>query len=227
MPRRLSLAFFDSPRMDPVKDGTVKPEGIDLDIVSFPPGGILFFRNLQYDEFDISEMSISETLLARERTDGARWDWSSLPVFLGRGHLWANLYVNTSSGIENLDDLKGKRIGVPDYDMTGALWLRVTLKELYGIEAEDNIWYNGRLPKLSEGGPLGLDTDGPVGITLHWLSEDQTLDVMLDRGEIDAAFGFPRLRPPGATSLSWTVTGARRLSAIPGSGDCSRTGVRR
>jgi 4,5-dihydroxyphthalate decarboxylase len=166
----------------------VKPQGIDLDCVTLDPSA-LFQRNLFYDEFDVSEMSISETLLTKERREqfgAGKWDWSALPVFLSRGHVWDSLYVNAASGIASLADLKGKRIGVPDYDMTAALWFRITLKDLYGIEAKDNIWYNGRTKELSHGGALGLDKVGPVGVTLHWLTVDQTLDVMLDRGEIDA-----------------------------------------
>src|SRR5437879_5449320 len=179
------MGFSDNPRVQPLKDGIVKPQGIELDFVTLDPSN-LFQRNLTYDEFDVSEMSISETLLARERTDGTRWDWSALPVFLSRGHHWHTLYVNTASGITSLADLKGKRIGVPDYDMTAALWFRITLKDLHGIEAKDNVWYNGRTRELSHGGALGLDQNGPVGVTHHWLTVDQTLDVMLDRGEIDA-----------------------------------------
>jgi 4,5-dihydroxyphthalate decarboxylase len=113
-----------------------------------------------------------------------------LPVFLSRGHHWPNLYVNTGSGIAGLGDISGKRIGVPDYDMTAALWFRITLKDLYGIEARDNVWFNGRTKELSHAGALGLDKAGPVGVEHHWLSADQTLDAMLDamldRGEIDA-----------------------------------------
>jgi 4,5-dihydroxyphthalate decarboxylase len=182
------MAFSDNPRVQPLKDGTVKPQGIDLDCVTLDPSA-LFQRNLFYDEFDVSEMSISETLLTKERREqfgAGKWDWSALPVFLSRGHVWDSLYVNAASGIASLADLKGKRIGVPDYDMTAALWFRITLKDLYGIEAKDNIWYNGRTKELSHGGALGLDKVGPVGVTLHWLTVDQTLDVMLDRGEIDA-----------------------------------------
>ena len=82
--------------------------------------------------------------------------------------------------------MRRKRIGLPDYDMTAALWFRNTLKDLYGIEAKDNIWFNGRTKELSHGGALGLDKAGPIGVTHHWLTVDQTLDVMLDRGEIDA-----------------------------------------
>ena len=184
MPLRLTMGFSENPRVQALKDGIVKPQGIELDCITLDPSN-LFQRNLTYDEFDVSEMSISETLLARERTDGKKWDWSALPVFLSRGHHWYALYVNTASGIKTLADLRGKRIGVPDYDMTAALWFRITLKDLYGIEAKDNVWYNGRTRELSHGGALGLDTAGPVGVTHHWLTVDQTLDVMLDRGEID------------------------------------------
>ena len=185
MALRLTMAFTDNPRVQPLKDGEVKPQNIDLDIVTLGAGE-LFFRNLKYDEFDVSEMSISETLLAKERGDGSKWDWSALPVFLSRGHHWPNLYVNSASGIDDLSDLRGKRIAAPDYDMTAALWLRITLKDLYGIEASDNTWYNGRTREMSHGGALGLDQDGPRGVTLNWLTVDQTMDVMLANGEIDA-----------------------------------------
>jgi 4,5-dihydroxyphthalate decarboxylase len=182
---RLTIAFSDNPRVEPLKDGTVKPQNIELGFVTLEPGR-LFLRNLVDDEFDVSEMSISETLLARERSDGKKWDWSALPVFLSRGHHWPNLYVNTAAGIAGLGDIRGKRIGVPDYEMTAALWFRITLKELYGIEARDNVWFNGRTKELSHAAALGLDKTGPVGVEHHWLGAEQTLDAMLDRGEIDA-----------------------------------------
>src|SRR5215472_3497675 len=98
MALRLTLAFSDNPRLDPLKDGTVKPQNLELEFVTLEPG-TLFMRNLLYDEFDASEMSISETLLTVERSDGSKWDWSALPVFLSRGHHWPYLYVNTASGI--------------------------------------------------------------------------------------------------------------------------------
>ena len=108
MALRLTMAFSDNPRVQPLKDGAVKPQGIDLNCVTIEPG-TLFFRNLMYDEFDVFEMSISETLLAIERRDVGRWDWSALPVFLSRAHHWPNFWVNTASGIRGLADIRGKR----------------------------------------------------------------------------------------------------------------------
>jgi 4,5-dihydroxyphthalate decarboxylase len=203
MPLRLTIAFSDNPRLDPLKDGTVRPQGIELDFVTIEPGA-LFYRNLVYDEFDVSEMSISETLLARERGGGTKWDWSALPVYLSRGHHWPHLFVNTATGIAGLADIRGKRIGVPDYDMTAALWFRITLKDLYGIEARDNIWFNGRTKALSHGGALGLDREGPRGVEHHWLSADETLDRMLERGDIDVCTAIrpqPRVTAGDATVI--------------------------
>src|SRR5438552_17464331 len=107
MPLRLTLAFSDNPRVQPLKDGLVKPQGIELDSITLDPSN-LFQRNLTYYEFYVSEMSISETLLAWERTDGNKWDWSALPVFLIRGHHWHTLYAITASGINSLAALRGR-----------------------------------------------------------------------------------------------------------------------
>jgi 4,5-dihydroxyphthalate decarboxylase len=206
---KLRMAFSDNPRVQPLREGAVRPQNIDLDIVSIDPSK-LFYRNLTFGpEFDVSEMSISETLLAKERNETigrGRWDWTPIPVFLSRGLFWAGLFVNTSAGIERLGDLKGKRIGVPDYCMTAALWFKITLKDLYGIEARDNIWYNCRTKELSHGGALGfhLEGHGMVNdVTHRWLSVDQTMDVMLDRGELDVI--FPPELSEGITAGNATV----------------------
>src|ERR687884_352133 len=194
MALRLTMAFSDNPRVQPLKDGTVKPQNIDLECITLDPS-TLFQRNLLYDEFDVSEMSISVTLLAIERRDGGKWDWSALPVFLSRGHVWPTLYVNVASGITSLGDLKGKRIGVPDYDMTAALWFRITLKDLYGIEARDNVWYNGRTKGLSHGGALGLDKEG-AGCTARPRGARVTAGdpTVIDRYGGTPIQGNPRLR---------------------------------
>lgn len=186
---KLTIAFSNNPRLYPLIDGTVKPQNIELNFVQIHPAE-LFFRNLKYDEFDVTEMSISDFLIAREKTDGTKWQWSALPVFLLKAFLWLNTYVNNRSCVETPADLKGKRFGVPDYQMTAALWMRIVLQELYGIEHRDVHWYIGRTKDVSHGVLLGLDKDPPPGVSLNWLREDQTLDRMLNEGEIDAAWGF-------------------------------------
>lgn len=80
MALRLTMEFSNNPRAQPLKDGAVKPQGIDLDCITVDHG-TWFQRNRSYDEFDISEMSISETLLAIERGNGSKWNWAALPLF--------------------------------------------------------------------------------------------------------------------------------------------------
>jgi 4,5-dihydroxyphthalate decarboxylase len=169
-------------------DGTVKPENIELDIVLSPPGE-LFYHNLLHDDFDVSEMSMSECLIVREKNLPGKWQWSGLPVFLSKAFLWFNLIVNTRSGIQRGEDFKGKRVAIPDFPMTAALWMRIMFKELFGVGTKDIDWYVGRWREKSHGGLVGLDREPPPGISLQWLTEAQTMDVMLDKGELDAAFG--------------------------------------
>src|SRR5437773_12256302 len=85
-------------------------------------------------------MSLSELIITKERGDGSRWRWTALPVFPSKAFVWLGLFVNSEMGIRGLADLRGKRVGVPDYIMTAALWFRSFLKELCGIEPADVSW---------------------------------------------------------------------------------------
>jgi len=190
MALQLTAGFSNNLRVRPLMDGTVKPQNIDLRFV-VSPASELFYRNLKFEEFDVMEMSIACALMAMERSDGARWAWRALPVFLSKSFLFINLYANTAAGIQSLADLKGKRIGAPDYPMDAILWLCIMLKELHGIDAKDIAWYNGRAKRVSHGALLGLDKNPPAGVKLEWIAETDTLDLMLDRHELDAALLIP------------------------------------
>jgi 4,5-dihydroxyphthalate decarboxylase len=212
----LTVAFSRNPRLLPLIDGTVKPQNLKLNFVESHPAE-LFYRNLKFDEFDVSEMSISDYLMSREKRDTGRWQWAALPIFFLKAfYLWPAMYVNAESGIRNAADLKGKRVGVPDYQMTAALWIRVVLKELYGIQPNDITWYNGRTKEVSHGAMLGLYKDPPPGITLNWLDDSQTFDRMLDEGKIDAATGFyPRRSGPGQNFIDIDRYGGTRMEENP------------
>ena len=185
----LRVGVTKNPRFEPLIDGSVKSAKADLNIhVTTPPE--LFFKNLKNDEFDVFEMSLSEFLITREQAKGDRWQWAALPIFPAKAFVWMTLFVTTGAGIQGLCDLKGKRVGIPDYVMTAGLWFRVILRELCNIQPKDISWYIGRVQDLSHGGLLGMDTRPPAGVSTTWLTKEQTFDVMLDKGEIDAAYGF-------------------------------------
>jgi 4,5-dihydroxyphthalate decarboxylase len=211
---KVKVAVTKNPRFEPLIDSRIKSEKLDLDIlVTTPPE--LFYRNLKNDEFDVFEMSLSEYLITREQAKGDRWQWSALPIFPAKAFVWLGLYVNTAAGISELKDLRGKRVGVPDYVMTAALWFRIFLKELYGIRSDEISWYIGRTRDLSHGGLLGIDTAPPAGVSLTWLTAAQTFDVMLERGEIDIAYGFAPRHDPKLFSLNIDRYGGTPLEGNP------------
>lgn len=211
----LTAGLTKNPRLEPLLDGTVSPQHIHLEfVVTSPPE--LFYRNLKYDEFDLFEMSLSEYIMSRERGEGIRWQWSALPVFPAKAVLWLDLFVNTSARVSRLDDLKGKKVGVPDYVMTAALWFRIFLKELCGIKPHEISWYIGRTRQFSHTTLLGLDEKFSPGVSLSWLNEEQTFDVLLDRGELDAAYGFlPRHDPKIQTLGGLDRYGGTRIEGNP------------
>jgi 4,5-dihydroxyphthalate decarboxylase len=193
---RLKTTCAPNPRIDALVSGEVRPDGIEFDW-HLQPVPMLFCNNIRFDDLEFSEMSISETLLAIERRPSignGRWNWWAIPIYLSRGHFWTSMLVNKNAAIKDLGDLKGKQVGVPDYCMTAALWMKVTLKDLYGIDARDISWHNMRPRGESQALELQLDRDPPPGVTINWLNKDQDPAEMLVRGELDAAIGLENER---------------------------------
>lgn len=186
---KLRAAFSQNPRIEPLLDGTVKPAGIELEFELGVPGA-MFERHLRDDAFEVFEFSISDYLIIRQRPDSGKWSWTAIPIFLRpREFLALDTYVHVDSGIESFADLRGKRFGVPDFNMTAALWMRAMVRHLYGIQAHDVSWYVGRSLEHSHGALLGIDREPPPGLSLTWLNEDGGLNRLLHAGEIDAAYG--------------------------------------
>ncbi|MGE0058979.1 MAG: ABC transporter substrate-binding protein [Dehalococcoidia bacterium] len=189
MAPKLKFLTGSNPRLEPLKDGTVKVDGYDLEFTE-PPGGSfnLFQHNLHNDDFEVSEMSMSESMIVRDRKEtygNGRWNWAYIPNFLARGFNWDRICVKPGSDIKSIADLKGKRLAVGDYSMTAILWFRAMLKDLYGIEADDIDWYNLR----NRGKETGLDKDPPKGVSITWLPQDADPAEMLENGTYDAVHG--------------------------------------
>jgi 4,5-dihydroxyphthalate decarboxylase len=186
--RPLTLACAPYDRTLPLFDGRVRAEGIDLNVVLLRYEDT-FWRQLRHQEFDVSEMSLSSYLISKERGP----DLVAIPVFLSRVFRHSSIYVNTRAGIKTAADLKGKRMGVPEYQMTAALWIRGILQHEYGVPPDQMSWFNGGLDEPGRVEKLALNL--PSSISLKSIPQDRTLNDMLVKGELDAIM---TARPPSS-----------------------------
>ena len=186
---RLKCAFSNNPRVQPLVDGTVRIEEAECEWESGSPA-FLHLKHMKDDAFDVFEFSLSNFLIVRDRTEqGRKLRWQAIPIFLSKATMWLhlNIYVHVDSGIRSLADLKGKRFGIPDFQMTAAVWMRIVLRHLYGITPQDIDWVNGR-PASHTHGQGATDFLVP-DIRLRRLDGHDSLNDLLQRGEVDAAYG--------------------------------------
>lgn len=155
--------------------------GLDVEMVPFSDMQDLFRRQAQDAEFESSEMSLS-TFVAMVSGDDKRF--VGLPVFTSRHFRHRSLYVNRQSGITTPAGLRGARVGVAQYQMTAALWVRGMLEDEYGVAPEDIAWHTGGLAQPGYRPRMQLNL--PPGVRLTVIPEDQTLFSMLGNGELDA-----------------------------------------
>lgn len=161
-------------------DGTIKPEGIDLTYLVTPLQD-LFRRMVQHEEFDAAEMSMS-TYIALVANGDRRF--VGVPVFPSRNFRHSYLFVNARAGIDSPSDLRGKRVGVPEYQMTAALWIRAILQSDFGVHPRDMLWFTGGLRR--PGYVERAHVDLPRDIRLSVIDPNQTLEALLNSGELDA-----------------------------------------
>lgn len=176
---QLTLACGDYDRTNALALGDVEPEGIELNYLRLPVEET-FWRMLRHQEFDVAEMSLSSYLIHRSRND----DFTAIPVFPSRCFRHSCIFIHAGSRIEQPQDLIGKRVGVPEYQMTAPLWQRALLQHDYGVHPSTMQWYQGGLeqPGREEKEQLNL----PANIVMQPIRADQTLSHMLEFGEIDA-----------------------------------------
>jgi 4,5-dihydroxyphthalate decarboxylase len=176
----LTLACLDYDRTRPLLDGSIEPEGIELIGVVCPPNET-FYRMLRFREFDISEMSLSNYAALVARGDRS---FVGVPVFPSRTFRHSCIFIHTGSGVERPEDLAGKRIGQPSYEMTAAVYARGLLQHEYGVQPDSVHWFQGRLE--ATGDRLRQPSEPPAGIRLDWISPGETLSAMLEAGALDA-----------------------------------------
>ena len=175
----LTLACWEYDRTEALRDGRVRVEGVDL---SYLPLTVeeTFWRMLRYHEFDAAELSMSSYLMGRDRGD---LPMVAIPVFPSRFFRHSCVYVHAASGISQPRDLVGKRIGVPEYQITMAVWLRGILEHDYAVRPGDMLWFTGGEEQPGREEKLQLKL--PPEIRIEPIPADKTLSGMLDSGEID------------------------------------------
>lgn len=181
---RLTLACWDYDRTVALATGQVVATGIDLVYLPLLPAET-FYRMLRHQEFEVAEMSLSSYVI----TLGRGAPFVAIPVFPSRAFRHSAVYVNRRLGIERPSDLVGKTVGVPEYQVTAAVWIRGILQELYGVDPASIRYRTGGLeqPGRQEKIPIS-----PPGIDLGPIGPTETLSGKLQAGELSAVYS-PRI----------------------------------
>lgn len=182
-PLQLTLACAEMEITRALKEGTVKPEGLDLTVLTSMDSLTRHTRFLQGGEFDVAEVSVSSFAIARDQGYPA----SAIPVFLSRRFGHGFLFINTGKGIRTPSDLVGRRIGVKQLQFTNIVLIRGILEHEYRVPQTSIEW----VCELDE----IIDFTPPPGVRITRLRSGQTVEDMLCAGEIDAVLHPDRIEP--------------------------------
>ena len=177
---RLTLACWEYDRTRALADGSVQPEGIDLNYINLHVEET-FFRMLRHREFGAAEMSLSSYCVSLMREEPA---FIAIPVFPSRFFRHSCIFVSAKSGIREPRDLIGKRVGVPEYQMTAPVWIRGILEHEYGVKHTSVQYCTGGEEQPGRDEKLKLNL--PPEVRLRQIGPQQTLAQMIADGEIDA-----------------------------------------
>jgi 4,5-dihydroxyphthalate decarboxylase len=194
----LSVAVRDYDRTRPLSDGLVQIDGVDPVFMALDPEEI-FFRAFRHAEFDICELSLSSFTV---KTAQGTCPYVGVPAFVSRAFRHTSIYVRTDR-IKKPADLRGKKVGVPEYQLTANVWARAILEDDHGVKPSDIHWIRGGLTDAGRLEKISITL--PKGVRLDDIPEGRTLSSMLDAGEIDAFIG-PRVPPAferGDPNIGW------------------------
>jgi len=185
----LSLGTWDHDRIMALHDGSVQVPGVQLNCEVHPTSK-LFPWAVQEARFDITEMSVSSYILQLSRGGS---EYTAIPAFVSRAFRHSGFFARAGSGITTPADFAGRRIGVPEYQMTAALWMRGILADEFGVDCDNIHWQTGALDAGVRRERLELAL--PDGMRVEPIVEGDSLQDMLLRGEID---GLLAPKPPQA-----------------------------
>jgi 4,5-dihydroxyphthalate decarboxylase len=213
---RLTIALGRYDRTAALIDGRVRPEGLDI---TWLPMNVeqIFWRMFRHREFDASEISMSALLV---RIGRGETDLVPIPVFLSRMFRHSSIYINAAAGITRPQDLSGRRIGVPEYQMTAAVWARGLLEDDFGVTPESMEWFQGG---VEQPGRQPQEPVNPPGVKMSFAPAGKTLGAMLAAGELDAL-----ISPRVPTVFNAPGGAVQRLFPVPGVAErdyYARTGI--
>jgi 4,5-dihydroxyphthalate decarboxylase len=194
----LSIAIGDYDRTRPLIDGAVRMDGIDPVFMLLEPEEI-FFRAFRHAEFDICELSLSSFTV---KTALGECPYIGVPVFLSRAFRHTSISVRTDR-IANPSDLRGRRVGVPEYQLTACVWARAILEDDFGVKPSEISWVRGGLEQPGRLEKIELQL--PEGVRVDPIPAGATLSEMLLTGEIDAIISprIPSCQQRGAPDIGW------------------------
>ena len=197
---KLTLACWNYDRTRAIQDGSVQPDGIDINYLDLPVEET-FFRMVRFREFDVAEMSLSSYTVSLHRDPQP---FIAVPVFPSRFFRHSCIFVSAKSNIREPKDLIGKKIGVPEFQMTAPVWIRGILDEFHGVPVDSVTYFTGG--EEEPGRPEKQSINLRPGIKVEAIPEGKTLSQMLADGEIDALHSA---RSPS------TLDGVRVLRLFP------------
>ena len=186
---QLSIAMGDYDRNRALYDGAVQIDGVDPVFMLQTPEE-MFFRSFRHQAYDVSELSLSSYLVKHAAGESP---YIALPIFLSRAFRHTSIYVRKDR-VKSPADLKGKRVGIPEYQLTANVWARSILQDDYGVKPSDVTWVRGGIDE--PGRPEKIKLKLPADVKMESAPEGVTISDLIDRGEIDG-FMAPRA-PSGA-----------------------------
>ena len=194
----LSIAVGDYDRVRPLIDGAVGIDGVAPLFMTLEPEEV-FFRAFRHAEFDIAELSLSSFTVRTARGDNP---YVGVPVFLSRAFRHSGIYVRTDRGIRAPANLKGRKVGLAEYQLTANVWIRAFLDDDFGVAPASVEWVRGGIEE--PGRPEKIAIHLPADVRLTEAPPGRSLSEMLLAGEIDALIGP---RTPSAMAVSGSTVG--------------------
>ncbi|HEX3844709.1 MAG TPA: ABC transporter substrate-binding protein [Steroidobacteraceae bacterium] len=206
---RLSVAMGNYDRTRALADGEVRIDGTDPVYMMLSPEE-MFFRSFRDVAFDVSELSLST--FALKTADGSN-PYVGIPVFPSRAFRHTSIHVRSDRAIQSPADLKGRRLGTPEYQLTACVWARALLQDEYGVAPSDVIWVRGGMEHPGRREKISLRL--PPGVRIEEAPDDLTLSQMLERGDIDGIIGprAPSCFEHGHPEVRWLFADPARAAA--------------